>query len=119
MFGQKPNKYRRYRHLDRKRMRRECKRPESCNQIDAEEIEHIVLRYLFEMFGNAAYMRKAIERATPNRQELERNRQRIERIEKDLEKIRKGKAKLVDNIYEGLEDEIDKKLSKLNERKTR
>ena len=52
MFGQEPNKYRRYWHLDRKRMRRECKRPESCNQVDTEDIEHIVLRYLFEMFGN-------------------------------------------------------------------
>jgi DNA invertase Pin-like site-specific DNA recombinase len=119
MFGQTSlGKYRYYRHLAAKRSKRKCDRPESCNQINANDIEAMVLSKLFEMFGNAAYMRKAIERATPNRQELQRNRERLEHIGKESKKIARGRDRILRLIFEEkiTQAQAEKELQKASDR---
>lgn len=80
-------KYRYYRHLSKKVLvgpAKMCNRPHSCNHVNAKDIEEAVVVHLFEMFGNVAAIRKAIEDATPNRQKLEREQNQLMRVEKEL-----------------------------------
>ena len=77
--------------------------------------------FVFAMFGNAAQMKRAIDRATPNKQKLEREQKRSEQIIKELDKIEKGKKRLVDALFDGTftKDEVTERKEKAEERKAK
>lgn len=94
MFGQTVGKYIYYRHPSTKHVK-ECNRPGSSKNIRADDIEDIVMRHLFEMFGNPAKVQAAIEAAIPNRQKLEQQRKRIAEIDIELEQLAQGINKVL------------------------
>jgi DNA invertase Pin-like site-specific DNA recombinase len=69
MTGQPPN------HNGHKYYRHANKRLKECNRHKAwvlvEEIEDVVMRHLFECFGNPQAIQKAIEKAIPNKQRIQ------------------------------------------------
>ena len=101
LFGQTSlGKFRYYRHNPSKTQKRKCNRPEHNNTIRANDIEDIVVRHLFEMFGNPAKVQKAIEATIPNRQKLELDKKRSERIDTELKKIGRGRDKILQLIFD-------------------
>jgi len=122
MFGQTSDGYKYYRHTSKKHANKSakiCERPDKCNNVPADEIEDMVLTYLFEMFGDPKHIQQAIERATPDIEKVKQHRQRLQIIDREIEKIKRGKVRLVDAIYDGLGTEIEKKITTLNEREAR
>src|SRR5262249_36450210 len=58
-----------YRHASGKR-ERTCDRPAQRGSVRADEIEDVVMRHLFETFGNPAAVQRAMEDATPNNEKI-------------------------------------------------
>ena len=121
MFGQTAlDKYKYYRHPSTKHVKK-CNRPGCSKNIKADDIEDIVMRHLFEMFGNPAKVQKAIEAAIPNRQKLEQDKKRSADIAIELNQIVQGRNKALRLILKGklTEAQAEKELDKLNDREKR
>ena len=102
MFGQANHNQRLYyRHAHMERVR-ECNRPDRVGSIRADVLEEIVLRHLFDTFGNPKKLREAIEEAIPNREEEARNRNRVQVINDTLAKIERERDRVVDRIAKGI-----------------
>jgi site-specific DNA recombinase len=121
MFGQTNHnglRYYRHAHTDRDK---ECPGAKTKAWVSADEVERLVLRHLFETFGNPTAVRKAIEAATPNHaQVLEQQRQLVQ-LDKDLAKIESARQRLLDLFVDGkIEKQVsDRKFDDLNEREKR
>lgn len=121
MFGQTvEDKYRYYRHTSTKH-KRKCNRPPSSKMIKADDIEDIVFRHLFDMFGNPATVQKAIEAAIPDRLKRERDRKRYGDIDVELKLIVRGRDKIIRLVINNklTESQAEKELDKLNSREKR
>jgi DNA invertase Pin-like site-specific DNA recombinase len=93
MFGQtNHNEKRYYRHTHTKR-ERECNVPKMF--VNAEELEEIVMRYLFECFGNPKAVERAIEKAIPDLEKIREYQKQLERIEGELNKIKSGRERII------------------------
>jgi len=115
MFGQRNNNgHQYYRHAHTKRIKK-------CNQskgwIRADELEGLVMLYLFDCFGNPLAVQKAIEQAMPNLEKIQESQNRLERIETELEKIEKGREKIIRFIAKGVitENQAEKQLEALKQ----
>ena len=99
MFGQtnaREDKRRYYRHCHASRSK-PCKIKKTW--VPASEIEELVMFQLFECFGNAVAIKKAVDAATPNVDEIRRQEERIVRIDGELEKIKKGRDRTLAMIF--------------------
>lgn len=114
MFGQtNHNGLRYYRHAHTKR-ERECNIPKTW--INADELEDIVMRYLFECFGNPKAVEKAIEKAIPNLEKIREYQKQLERIEGELNKVKLGRERILRLVANGSITERDA-TNQLNELK--
>ncbi|MBW3540722.1 MAG: recombinase family protein [Planctomycetes bacterium] len=91
MSGQMTNDIRYYRHYGK---RKNC----IGTQVRADALEDVVLRHLFEDFGNPAAVQKAIEEAIPDREKMAEYLQRKERLGSELAKIDAGRERILDLI---------------------
>ncbi len=89
-----------------------------CGSVRADDLEDIVMRHLFETFGNPEAVQRAIEEATPNAEKNEESRKRAEQIGKELGKIQSGRERLLGFIARGTitDAQAEKQLDELNER---
>ncbi|OQA02412.1 MAG: hypothetical protein BWY69_01130 [Planctomycetes bacterium ADurb.Bin401] len=119
MFGQtNKNEHRYYRHAHSKR-KRKCKIHKTW--INADEIENIVTRFLFECFGNPKAVQTAIERATPNLEKIKEAQKRITILEDELSKIKLGRDKILRFISSGTitENNAENELARLNQKESK
>ena len=84
-------------------------------------MEFVVLRHLFECFGNAQAVQNAIEAAQPNRERTEEIRQRLNKLDTERDKNKVGRAKLLTALERELapEDEVMAKLEQLKQKDDR
>lgn len=119
MFGQTNAPGRRYyRHAHAKR-KRACTCPKSW--VRANDIEEVVIRQLFDCFGNPAGMQQAIAAATPNLEELNEHRERLKRLEGHLAQIGNARVSILKFISKGSISEADaeKQLEELKAKEDR
>jgi DNA invertase Pin-like site-specific DNA recombinase len=116
MFGQtNHNGHQYYRHAHMKRVRK-CSQPKTW--VRADELEDIVMRHLFECFGNPAAVQKAIEDATPNKEEVEELIRRSKRISDKREKLSRGRNRILRLITKGVitDKEAEKELGSIKQK---
>jgi site-specific DNA recombinase len=89
LTGQPCNGYLYYRHLSKKAP---C--PFKGN-VRADAIENVVIRHLFECFGNPKAVQRAIEAATPNRAKIEEHRASCERLANEQSEIEKARDRIL------------------------
>ena len=71
-------------------------------QVNAEQMENAVMRYMFEMFGNPAKMIEAIDAAIPNKKKVAQLQKKQARLAKELAQTNKKLKRLVDAITDGV-----------------
>ncbi len=104
MFGQANREGRLYyRHLKHS----ECPCPTAW--IRADQLEEVVIRHLFECFGNPVAIQKAIEEATPNREKVIEYRERQRQLEEMLAKNKAARARILRHIVMDSISEADAK----------
>jgi site-specific DNA recombinase len=107
MFGQtNHNKHRYYRHAHATRVRK-CPGPEVKCWVSAEELEDVVMRHLFETFGNPVAVAKAIEDATPNDEKIQEALRLRERKQDDLVKAKDGLQRILELVIKGVISDED------------
>ncbi len=119
MFGQtNHNGHRYYRHAHSRRVR-ECQCPKAW--VAAEILEGVVMRRLFECFGNPKAVQQAIELATPDLERITADRQRQVTILDSLQKITVARNKILGLIEKDAitEPQAEQKLRELQQRETR
>ena len=119
MFGQNNESGRRYyRHAHKKRDRK-CDKP--VTYVPAEELERAVMAELFEAFGNPKGVERAIQKAIPNLDKINKLRERIGRIDDEVESIAKGRERLIARLAKDTIDEAeaDRQLIKSKDRRDR
>jgi DNA invertase Pin-like site-specific DNA recombinase len=86
--------------------------------VDAAVLEEKVLRELFDLFGNPAAVRRAVEACTPDRKAQLEKTERLARVNAGLAKVAAAKGRIVDSIAEGIISDRDAsaKLTQLRER---
>ena len=104
----KNRKYRYYKHIRPQRMVN-CNCLHAKNYVPVVELEENVMRELFDMFGNAGAVRRAIEDATPDKDELAANRKRLTWLKKEIVKTKKGRQRVIKRLSENkiTDDEAD------------
>lgn len=117
-----PNgKYGYYRHCAIKNQK-DCNRPRRKDTIaiNLGVTDDVVLRHLFDMFGDPKTVQRAIEKATPNLEKIEEGGQRIIKIDKDLNKIQQDITKTMSYVLADklTDEEATPLLEKLKKRKT-
>jgi hypothetical protein len=87
--------------------------------VNANELEDAVMRDLFDTFGNAAAVQRAVEAATPNPGKVDELRLRRDAIRGELAKAA-AKGRVVDAIAAGTltDAEAKEKLAKLRDRES-
>jgi DNA invertase Pin-like site-specific DNA recombinase len=113
MFGQtNPDGGRYYRHAHLRRVR-ECPFPRAW--VRAEDLESAELWQLFDLFGNPAAVRRAVEEATPNREQIDALRNRRERLAAALANTQEAQEKVLRLMTKGVvtEDLAEKQLGEL------
>jgi site-specific DNA recombinase len=117
MFGQTNNinGNRHYRHAHSRRDR-VCERPKA--SVNAERLERIIMLYLFDLFGNASKVQRAIQEALPDQNKTRELEERLVRIKAELAELGKKRGRLIDAIAEGTigKDAVTKKLDELAHR---
>ena len=76
-------------------------------QVNAEQFEDAVMRYLFEMFGNPAKMQNAIDAIIPNKKKVARLQQKQIKLTKELDRTKTKLKRLVDAIANGVISDED------------
>ena len=89
--------------------------------VRADDLEEVVIRHLFEMFGNPQAVQKAIEEAMPEQGHADELRSREEHLIGELGKIAKSKDRILGLIERDkiTDDEADKRLDSLNDREAK
>ncbi len=97
----------------------ECSRPAGCNQIPTAKIENMILLYLYDTFGNSASLKAAIDKATPNQEQIKQARIELKTTIKELNLIEKQRARFIEGYSKGMytEEEGRKLSDKLKSRK--
>src|SRR5262249_35246764 len=76
--------------------------PHMNSWVRADDIEEAVLRELFDLFGNAAAVQRAVQAASPDVHQLEEKRERLGRINVELKKLGQKRDRVVDAIANGV-----------------
>jgi site-specific DNA recombinase len=120
LFGQTVSEngvdYHYYRHArDRKR---KCKR--RLAWVNADDLDNAVFQDLFELFGNAVGMKKAINEAFPDAEEVDDLRERLARAEDSLGKVKRSRDKIIRFIVQDrlTEEQAKTELDKLNRKES-
>jgi len=89
--------------------------------VRADDLEEVVIRHLFDCFGNPKAVQRAIEEATPTREKVEQGRKRIGRIAGELEKIETGRNRILGFIAKGTitDAQAEKQLDELSRKEQR
>lgn len=114
MFGQTNHSTKRYyRHAHAHRTR-ECSGPGVKAWIPAEQVEEVVMRHLFETFGNPLAVAQAIADATPNTEKIKDAISKRERTQSELSKAKQGLERILDLVLRGTitDKDADSKLTK-------
>jgi len=125
LFGQTAKgKFKYYRHTPRSHANKaaqKCDRSQGCNCINADQIETAVLTKLFDLFGDAATVRKAIEAATPNQDKIIQQRKELKRIERGLKDVKQGIDRLINLVVAGTitDKQVESKMQVLNNREAK
>jgi DNA invertase Pin-like site-specific DNA recombinase len=98
--------------------RTKCERSTVRMWVPAEELEHAVFTDLFQCFGNAAAVSRAIEAATPNLDRVDELHSKKTRLEADLSKVKDKRDRLLDFIMDGTvtKSQAQHKMDGLDER---
>ncbi len=114
------SKWRYYRHIPMSRVKDSCNAPRTKGrnakpQIKAEELENIVLRHLFETFGNPVAIEKAIQAAIPNMFQIKIDEKRLQQLDKELGKVKRSRDTILNLITDEQlnQEQASKKLSEL------
>lgn len=108
-----------YRHPKPTARVRACSGPIPNAHIAAADIEGVVIRHLFECFGNPVAVAKAVEAAIPNREEVAEMREQCSRIVDALKKVEAGRQrviKLVGDDGDISDEDAKRQLAALRER---
>ena len=125
LFGQKTSSgYTYYRHVSKKHANKSaqrCKRPEKCNNISTKAVEDTVLAYLYDMFGNPAAVKEAVEAAIPDMKQVEADRRRLIEVQNLLKKIESKRSNLLNAVADGIFNkvQIQSKAQDLDEQEER
>src|SRR5207237_1325297 len=105
---------RHYRH----RANTPCQRGGIKMYVNAADLEAVIIRHLFETFGNPKAVQRAVDAAVPNRAELDDLRRGLTDAEAGLAKTWRQKDRIVEQIGEETisTDEAKRQLTKLRER---
>ena len=108
------NGHRYYRHSSKNK----CVKDGPKAWVNAEVLEEVAIRHLFQCFGNPKAVQKAIEEATPNKDKIKVLRQRHTRIEASLKEIEAARNRILGLITKNLitEDHAVKQLTELNQK---
>lgn len=101
---QNGKQWRYYRHLSLKR-HPDCKVPKS--HLNADTLEHRVMLQLFEDLGNPAAVRRAINDAIPNKDQIQKQTQRLERLRSQLKQAQTGIDRILKLIAQDTISEQD------------
>lgn len=117
MFGQtNHNRKQYYRHAHTERAR-ECPIKNPRPWVACEDVEHAVIEMLFDVFGNRSALLRAIEKATPNQEKLNRMREDHRRLVDEIKDVLNKRGKILDLITKGLitDSQAEQKLLDLKE----
>jgi site-specific DNA recombinase len=89
--------------------------------VRADQLEAVVVRHLFETFGNAAAVERAIKEATPDLDKVKEEQKRLERLTAELTKVRQSRSRVLDFIISGklTNEQAACKLDELNEKEAK
>jgi DNA invertase Pin-like site-specific DNA recombinase len=99
-----------YRHASAQRMRGPC--PGKAAMMPAELIEGIVIRHLFEAFGNPAAVEAAVRAAFPDMDEKKQQQERIKELDVLIDKEVQGRKTILRLVAKGktTEEEAEQQL---------
>jgi len=112
------NRRRYYRHTYADRQR-PCDAPRGW--ADADELERVVMRHLFETLGNPLAMQRAVEQATPDAGKVEEARGELEQVARELERVQAERGRVVRMVARGLltDEHVADEMAKIGEREAR
>ena len=86
--------------------------------VPADKLENRVVELLFDELGNPAGVQRAIDKAIPNKKQIEEKRQRIQQVQKELEQIANSRDRILVQIEKDTitEDQASDRLTKLKKR---
>ena len=118
MFGQTTHGGQRYYRHSNAEHDRTCPGPTTKAWIRADEVEDLVMRHLFETFGNPTAVQHAIEAATPKDDRIKQALERQEKISGELGKVKSSIQRVVGLVAKGtiVEEDATEQLGKLKER---
>ncbi len=117
MFGQtNHNGKQYYRHAHTERAK-ECPLKNPRPWVACHDLEHAVIEMLFEVFGNRSAMLRAIEKATPDQEKLNKLREDHSRVLDEMKDVLSKRDKILDLITKSLitDSQAEQKLLDLNE----
>ncbi len=111
------NGHRYYRHPARTK----CVRSGVKAWVNADSLEAVVMRHLFDCFGNAKAVQRAIEEATPNKAKVNTLLEIRQRLEGTLAKFRAARGRIVQAVGNGTltEEEVEDELAKLRRKEVK
>jgi hypothetical protein len=112
LTGQSNNGYRFYRHQQL------CEDGRRRSYVEADALEYVIMRVLFDVFGNPAKVQEAIAAAAPDKKKVQEARDRQARLQAERDTIQSRRDRLIDAITEGTvtKHEAGKKMDELRER---
>jgi site-specific DNA recombinase len=112
LTGQSNNGYRFYRHQQL------CEDGRRRSYVEADALEYVVMRTLFDVFGNPVKVQAAIDAATPDKRKVQEARDRQQRLQANLAGIETRRERLIDAITEGTvsKSQARQKMDELNSR---
>jgi len=104
-YAHSPNGYKYYRHP-------KTDKCTNLGSVDARELEPAVLLNLFNMYGDEEYLKKAMERAIPNKKKIAKLRKERESLDKKHKRIETKIDNIVEAIAVGVisKDHVRKKM---------
>jgi site-specific DNA recombinase len=86
--------------------------------VPADRIEPAVLLYLFDMFGDVEKIEKAIERANPDMEKIEKMREELTGLKEKEDRVIKEREQLVKMTAKGIftDEEADKNIKQIRSR---
>lgn len=117
MFGQTNHRgIHYYRHAHKERARECLCRPRPWVRCDV--LDDAVVRHLFECFGNPEAVQRAIEKATPNLEQLKEQEQRIVGLQSDLARVNIARDRIIRFVSRGAitDDQAEPELFELKDR---
>jgi site-specific DNA recombinase len=108
--------YHYYRHAHKRK--RKCEK--RLAWVNADDLDDAVFQDLFDLFGNAVGMKKAIYEAFPDAAEADDLRERLARAEESLGKVKRARDKIIRFIVQDrlTEEQAKMELDKLNRKES-